>query len=345
MQDADLIREIETAARSSALLSPHEAVRFSRLSGGVSCDVFLLERDGGPALVAKQTLPKLRVEAEWRAPVERIEAEVAWLRLVEQLDARLVPRVMAEDRRRHLFFMEYLPSDRFPVWKHQLSEGSVDLGFAAKVGRHLARIHAHTANTPGIASCFDNQPQFRALRLDPYLLTAAQRNPDVARDLESLIRSVEDARIALMQGDISPKNILVGPDAPVFLDAETACYGDPAFDLAFCLNHLLLKCVWRPRHITAFIDAFGALASAYSNGVTWEEWPALDVRAAKLLAGLLLARVDGKSPVEYLTDPRDKAFVRENATRLLKSPLQTTAEIALAWREAANRYFADSGTR
>ena len=62
---------------------------------------------------------------------------------------------------------------------------------------------------------------------------------------------------------MSPKNILVGPDGPIFLDAECAWYGDPAFDLAFCLNHMLLKCLAVPAAAPAFLDCFDALACAY----------------------------------------------------------------------------------
>src|SRR6202012_5750727 len=106
------------------------------------------------------------------------------------------------------------------------------------------------------------------------------------------------ARIALMQGDISPKNILMGPKGPIFLDAETAWYGDPAFDLAFCLNHLLLKCLVAPDARSALTISFGTLAARYLDQVDWEAIEAVDARVASLLPGLLLARVDGKSPVE-----------------------------------------------
>src|SRR5690606_24626353 len=116
-------------------------------------------------------------------------------------------------------------------------------------------------------------------------------------------------RLALVHGDVSPKNILIGPNGPVFLDAECAWYGDPAFDLAFCLNHLLLKCLWTPRAATDFLASFEALAAAYRSGVVWEPPEALERRTARLLPGLLLGRIDGKSPVEYLTADRDKEVV------------------------------------
>jgi hypothetical protein len=137
-----------------------------------------------------------------------------------------------------------------------------------------------------------------------------------------------------MQGDISPKNILCGPNGPVFLDAETACYGDPAFDLAFCLNHLLLKGAWHPQYANALSGSFVALKNAYLSGVLWEDAGALDRRTARLLAALLLARIDGKSPVEYLTDPNAKNFVRTQAKSFLNSPPHTLDTIVARWIEA-----------
>ena len=134
-----------------------------------------------------------------------------------------------------------------------------------------------------------------------------------------------------MHGDVSPKNILRGPDGPVFLDAECAWWGDPAFDLAFCLNHLLLKCLWTPAATPGFLACFDALAAAYLAGVTWEPPAALEARAAHLLPGLFLARVDGKSPVEYITAEPDKDRVRRVAARCLPHPVETLGDVRQAW--------------
>jgi Ser/Thr protein kinase RdoA (MazF antagonist) len=136
-----------------------------------------------------------------------------------------------------------------------------------------------------------------------------------------------------VHGDASPKNILFGPRGPVFLDAETAWYGDPAFDLAFCLNHLLLKCLWRPATRDAFLRCFARLAGDYLAGVTWESPLALEQRAAALLPGLLLARVDGKSPVEYLRLEQQR-LVRLIARELLRAPGLSLQDIGQRWREA-----------
>jgi len=315
------------------LIGEGERFEVFELSGGVSCDVWRVELGRGPICV-KRALPKLRVTADWHAPVERAGTEVDWFRLVAGIDPRHVPEVLGEDRAHHIFAMEYLPPETYPLWKAQLAAGHADAEFAADVGKALAGIHAATAGRDDIAHDFAHDAQFRALRLDPYLLYTASRHRDLNPRIRALVDSVAGARIALMQGDVSPKNILCGPDGPVFLDAETACYGDPAFDLAFCLNHLLLKCAWHPEYTTAYLKSFDALKRAYFDGATWEEHNALDARAAGLLSAFLLARIDGKSPVEYLTAEPDKDFVRAVARRLLQREELTLDGVHTEWSRA-----------
>jgi hypothetical protein len=123
----------------------------------------------------------------------------------------------------------------------------------------------------------------------------------------------------------------------VFLDAECAWWGDPAFDIAFCLNHLLLKCLWNPPAARALLTAFDTLASAYLQGVDWEPVQALERRAAALLPGLLLARIDGKSPVEYVTDELQRERVRRVAGALLRRPVERLHAVRAAWDEELAR--------
>ena len=329
--------ELASSLTAMGLIAGDEAFSIERLPGGVSCDVWRIAPRGGGAFIVKRALSKLRVSADWFAPAQRSHTEVEWFRLVGGIDASLVPRVLGEDPARHLFAMQYLPPDSHPLWKAQLAAGFADAAFAAAVGAALARIHATTAGRADVAAQFANDAQFLALRLEPYLLYIADRHPDVAAPIRTLSRGIAAARIALMQGDISPKNILRGPHGPVFLDAETACYGDPAFDLAFCLNHLLLKGVWHPEFADGYMACFGALADAYLRGVGWEELAGIETRTAALLPALLLARIDGKSPVEYLTGERDKALVRTFAKRLLTAPAASLEALRLAWRNSLSR--------
>lgn len=299
----------------------------------MSSDIVRVE-SGGRTYCVKRALARLKVAAEWRAPVERNHAEAEWMRVAGEIVPDAVPRLLAEDREAGLFAMEYLPPAQFPVWKTELRDGRIDPELAAEVGARIARIHAATARRDDMAARFANDHIFYPIRLEAYLVAAAGRHADVRAALAALVETTRSTRLALVHGDVSPKNILAGPRGPVFLDAECAVYGDPAFDLAFCLNHMLLKCLWRPQWRDRFLACFAALSARYLAGVTWEPPAAMEARTARLLPGLLLARVDGKSPAEYVTGAADKARVRRVAKSLLAVPTARLADLADAWRRA-----------
>ncbi|MGR4892184.1 phosphotransferase family protein [Sphingopyxis sp. LARHCG72] len=292
------------------------------LTGGVSCDVWKVETPSGP-IVVKRPLPQLRVAAEWLAPVERGTSEVRWLKRARGVDPHIVPEVLAE-LPGHAFAMRFLPG--CPVWKDELMAGRVDAGFAAQVGQGIAAVHAATAFNDADRADFPNDDMFRALRVDPFLLHVARQDSELAPALTALADDLSSRKIALVHGDVSPKNILVSADGPVFLDAECAVYGDPAFDLAFCTTHLLLKAVWSGD--VRFNEAAAVLVSAYRAGIDWEDAADLLIRAGKLTAALLLARVEGKSPAPYLTDPEHKRVVRDQARTLILAPSPIDALVA-----------------
>jgi len=302
------------------------------LTGGVSSDIYRVDLAGGPVCV-KRALPRLKVAADWRAPVERNAYEFAWMRAAASIEPDAVPEILGEDAAAGLFVMRFLDPAGHPLWKAQLRDGHADAATARAVARRLVRIHAATAGDAAVAARFASDPIFHAIRLEPYLLATARAHPDRAAALTGLAETTAATRRALVHGDVSPKNILVGPRGPVFLDAECAWYGDPAFDLAFCLNHLLLKCLWTPAATAGFLGGFEAMAAAYLDGVDWEPPGELEGRAARLLPGLFLARVDGKSPVEYVTGEDDRNRVRRVARALLADPPDRLATVRQAWSE------------
>jgi aminoglycoside phosphotransferase (APT) family kinase protein len=312
------------------LIGAHERPAFVALAGGVSSEIYRVELAAGPVCV-KRALPRLKVSAEWKAPVERNRYEVAWMRAARAIEPALVPRILGDDAEAAAFAMEYLDPARHPVWKAELRDGRIDAAFAAEVGRRLAHVHAATAGRAEIEEAFRTDAIFHAIRIEPYLLATARAHPDRAGALEALARTTAGTRRALVHGDVSPKNILAGPDGPVLLDAECAWYGDPAFDLAFCLNHLLLKCLWRPAGRERYLASFDALRAAYLGGVAWEPVAEIEARAARLLPGLFLGRVDGKSPVEYLTGATEKDRVRRVARSLLAAPPARLGDVRDAW--------------
>jgi aminoglycoside phosphotransferase (APT) family kinase protein len=314
------------------LLERGDTPRFERLTGGVSSDIWRVDLARGPVCV-KRALAKLRVAADWHAPIERNAYEAAWMRHAAAIVPDAVPHLLGQDSEAGVLVMAYLPAERYRGWKADLLAGRAEPEVAAAVGERLAKIHAGTAHEAAIAAAFPTDRIFHDIRLEPYLEATARAHPDRTAALHRLVDATAKTKLALVHGDVSPKNILVGPKGPVFLDAECAWYGDPAFDVAFCLNHLLLKCLAVPAAAADFLGCFDALAETYVGGITWEPAAALEARAAHLLPGLLLGRVDGKSPVEYLTAEADKERVRQVARRLLERPVERLGAVRTAWRQ------------
>ena len=328
----------DAAARTAALrrlglLKPDEVAHWTPLAGGVSSDIWRVEWPGHSVCV-KRARPKLAVAAEWLAPVERNESEVAWLEVAHQISPGSVPRILGHLPEQHLFVMDYIDSSQCPVWKSELAAGRVDEAFAHAVGSVLGEIHEGTANNPELAIRFATDEFFASLRIQPYLEATALVHPDLAPVLDGLATRTANTKLALVHGDVSPKNLLVGPAGPIFLDAECAWYGDPAFDVAFCLTHLLLKCRWVPARKEELLRSFDAFAAAHSAHVSWESASALEARVATLLPALILARLDGKSPVEYLSDERDRDAVREWARETLKQGEERLGAVRDSWRES-----------
>lgn len=313
------------------LIGPHDTPPFTALAGGVSSDIYRVDLASGPVCV-KRALPQLKVSALWEAPVERNRWEVAWMRAAAAIVPQFVPRVRADDAESRSFAMEFLAPEGHPVWKAQLRDGIVAVDTAAEVARRIVAVHRATAGNADMARRFATDHIFHPIRLEPYLLATARRHPDCAEALTGLAETTAANKRALVHGDVSPKNILVGPNGPILLDAECAWYGDPAFDLAFCLNHMLLKCLWRPQWRDDYLACFDALAASYIAGVDWEAADAMEGRVARLLPGLFLGRVDGKSPAEYVTDERDKDRVRRVARALLLDPVEKLRAVRDAWR-------------
>ena len=324
-------------------LSSATSLRGEPLAGGVSSDIWRVDLASGPVCV-KRALSVLKVKAHWEAPIVRNQYEARWMQFAAEVVPGSVAECLASDPDRGMLLMPYLPSAEYPLWKEMLRDGTIRDEDAAGVGNMLGAIHARSAAQPELAAQFDSATIFHAIRLDPYLGEAARKNPDDAMVLEHLIQTTANTRLALVHGDVSPKNILIGPSGPVLLDAECAWWGDPVFDLAFCLNHLLLKRAWRPQWTNRYHGAFSALLDSYRNSVLqwglWEPWEDLEARCARLLPALLLARIDGKSPVEYLDlddqpgSQRDQ--IRRLARQYLRHPTTRLEAINQGWANEHN---------
>jgi aminoglycoside phosphotransferase (APT) family kinase protein len=328
-------RIITAALLRMGLIDADEQPAITHLTGGVSSLIVRVDTRRGP-LCVKQALPELKVATYWSAPLERSHAELAWITHVSKDLPQAVPTILGSDPSSFCFAMNWLPPESYPVWKLQLRDGVADSAFAAEVGRRLAAIHSATADNDALAQSFANDENFFQLRLDPYFGATAKVHSECAAWLHELIAITANNKRALVHGDISPKNLLVGPTGPLFLDAECAWYGEPAFDAAFCLCHLLAKCLWRPASSDEFLACFDAFSAAYLQGVRWENPALIEERITRLLAAIMLARVDGKSPLEYLNEP-DRECLRQFAKARVLSPRRQLQTIRDEWqRELQN---------
>ena len=327
---------IVQALRRLQLIDDQSVPSMIPLTGGVSSDIWRVELKQQTVCV-KRALPQLKVAALWEAPIERNQYEWEWLRIAGTVEPTAVPSLIARDTESGCFIMEYLETQNYPIWKNQLRDGLTDLETAKAVGQRLASIHAATAGQPDIRDRFPTDHIFHAIRIEPYLLTTAKRHDDLAGPIHQIATDLAQTKQTLVHGDISPKNILVGPSGPLFLDAECACYGDPVFDITFCLNHLMLKCIWTPRATSGFLRAFDVLSKSYLDGVVWDDRQAFEARAARTLPALFLARVDGKSPVDYITTEKHRDLIRHVARKLLRSPVATLHDVRMTWTEALER--------
>jgi len=298
-------------------------VEIEPLSGGVSSDIVRIRLADGRQFCAKRALRKLKVESDWQAPLERNHYEVAWLRRVGAIVQGAAPQVHAEDREHGIALLEYLPPEDFVLWKSELLAGRVMPGIAAAVADALGRIHAATLFDEQVAREFPTDHLIEALRLDPYLRYTAGRHPALSERILAVLKTTAHTKMALVHGDVSPKNILISrrTGQPVLLDAECAWYGDPAFDGAFCLNHLLLKSVHQPALAPVLCAEARLFAASWTAHFPPDLVAGLDARTAALLPCLMLARVDGKSPVEYLA-PESQRRVRELAIPLIERPME-----------------------
>ncbi|OSP53454.1 hypothetical protein BV911_17945 [Pseudoruegeria sp. SK021] len=313
-----LVEELEIGCRADV-----QEVR--PLTGGVASDIGVV-RLTDRVICVKFALGKLKVAADWRAPVHRNRAEYEWLRFAQSVAPRNSLELYGCSEKLQGFAMEYLDGADVFLWKAQLLEGATPQGGAARTANLLGRLHA-ASTAPGFdAAPFHNQGDFRQLRLDPYLSYTADKNPDVAEILRRLAETLFAASAVLVHGDVSPKNILFRSDLPILLDAECATMGDASFDPAFCMNHLVLKAFHRPRDHAALLAEVAAFWAAYARYITWEDPSVLEARTALVLAALMLARVDGKSPVEYL-DAVAREQVRACALDLLTTPATRVGDV------------------
>ncbi len=318
--DADL------AHRAEAMLGVSGAT-FTPMVAGVSSELWRIDA-GDKTYCLKRALPRLNVAQEWLAPVRRNAEEVRWLRFAASVAPRQVPAVVADDAQAGIAILSWFDAARWTNWKVQLMQGLVRPAVGTEMGELLAAVHARSAAQPELAKSFDNMDLLSALRLEPFFVAAMDANPEAAHRLREAVDHLTTYRTALIHGDVSPKNILIHISRPpVLLDAECACWADPAFDVAFLCAHLFLKSAHVSRYRAWFYETIRRLLAAYEVAAP----EPVNERLLLLVPALLIARVDGKSPADYMNE-KVRTKVRATALRLLLDPSPSIADFIEDWR-------------
>lgn len=307
-------RELAAYLQEVKLLDPGP-VSIRPLTGGVSSDIVVVEQ-GDRAFVVKQALAKLNVADDWFADVGRNRVECQALEYCAGVMPTAVPRLLHADPDVPLFVMEYLGQECV-AWKTPLVEGDIQPAIASSSAEVLAQLHIHSWGKEDLRRQFDTRDNFRALRIEPYLLTTGRRNPDLDAQFREEAERLYNSEQALVHGDYSPKNILVSSTRIVIIDWEVAWFGDPAFDAAFLLCHLYLNAFYHRRRFGDDILLAQTARTTYLDALGQERAAPVRERVARLLLMLLLARIDGKSPVEYITQEGDKTLLRSFAAGML----------------------------
>ena len=305
----------------------NEHISFEKLPGGVSNRTIRVRWPDGRGWVLKQALAKLRVTADWFSSPERIRVEAKALHCLNGLaPPGTTPPFIFEDEANHLMAMEAIPKES-ENWKSVLLTGRLVPDHFEQFGFLLGTIHRRSSESSRqLCRAFANTEYFENLRLEPYYLYAAQRIPAAASFLKALARETMKHKLSLVHGDFSPKNALLYQGKLILLDYEVVHFGDPAFDVGFALTHFLSKAHHLLQERAAFAAAAMLFWQVYFKEVAPLHWDLIELRAVRHTLACMLARVDGKSPVEYLT-PEEAARQRQIVLVLMAKPPKHVGEL------------------
>jgi len=216
---------VEALRRVGLLDRGAPAPAFRGAERGVSSDIWRVDLPSGPVCV-KRARSRLKVAGVWEAPVERSDAEAAYLREVAPVLLDHVPRVLAHDPTSHVLVLSWLDPATHPVWKDQLLAGRVDPRWWRCWGACWGRCTPPARPIPRSPRASTTRRSSPPCASSPTWGPPPAPIPDLAARLDERRAALERNRRVLVHGDVSPKNVLVGPGGPVLLDAECATFGD-----------------------------------------------------------------------------------------------------------------------
>ncbi len=313
---------VQEYLRTVGLIPYDGRATVSSVAGGVSNVVLSVSCDGR-RMIVKQALARLNVAEDWYAPIERTVNEGRALTILGEITPSAVPPVLHLDERNCILVIGHA-KPHWRDWKSDLLVGVADPRIAEQLGRVLI---AWQKWSPDVDAHLEGHEGFRALRLEPYYDSVAERLPALSEQVGRLRDELDAAAVCLVHGDFSPKNVLVGDDGVWVIDAEVAHIGHPIFDPAFLINHFLLKAIHRSITMHQSRQLVEAFWNAYTTSGAISRFSEAELGAQ--LGALLLSRSIGRSPAEYLTEAERLVTVALGSELLSKPPAALSEVIEL----------------
>ena len=322
MKTNKLPEEVFGAACKFQLLNESINYNSQKITDGVSSDIWYVKTEKNREFCIKRALAKLTVKEDWYAPISRNKFEAMYFQNCFEIAPGNFPKLLGYDNKNYILAMEWYSPNSYLVWKKKLLNKKVEKEDVRNVSNLLVKKHKKFFNSKNFEKQFNNDVTFHSIRIEPYILFTSKKHPDFKNKFERVAESLVKNKKTLIHGDFSPKNILIKNNIPLILDAETACWGDPVFDLAFCNNHLLLKCLLPDGLGKKLLDLSFNFVKNYIDNISWEDKSFFIKRLLDITPLLLLARVDGKSPIEYFK-VKQQELTRQLGRHILKDEIKT----------------------
>tara|TARA_Y100001970_G_scaffold47270_1_gene59742 strand:+ start:167 stop:1138 length:972 start_codon:yes stop_codon:yes gene_type:complete len=307
-------------------INQEKIIQYKKLTGGVSSEVYHVKTNKNNYCI-KRSLKRLLVKKKWIANTNRIKFEYLWLKHCQNILKRNIPNTYEFNNKKKYIVMEYLKTSEYKTLKQLYFNKIININTIRSISKHLYKIHSNSNNYKTKKTFEGNYKNFYDLRLDPYFNEVGRVYPKYKGYIKKINENYIKHSNTLVHGDFSPKNILVGKNKIIYLDAECCNFGDPVFDLVFFTNHLLIKSIFFKDKSQEFIKLYISFYKEYLSNLSTKNFNSYIDRIIKMTPIMLLSRVDGKSPVEYINKVKIKNIIRKKSFLLLDSKISSLNDI------------------
>ena len=307
-------------------INQEKIVQYKKLAGGVSSEVYHVRTNKNNYCI-KRSLKRLLVKKKWIANTNRIKFEYLWLKHCQNILKRNIPNTYEFNDKKKYIVMEYLKTSQYKTLKQLFFKRIININTIKLISKHLYKIHSKSSNYRTKKTFEGNYKNFYDLRLDPYFNEVGRVYPKYKEYIKKINENYIKNSSTLVHGDFSPKNILVDKNKIIYLDAECCNFGDPVFDLVFFTNHLLIKSIFLRDKSQEFIKLYLSFYKEYLSNLSTKNFNSYIDRIIKMTPIMLLSRIDGKSPVEYIIKENIKNIIRKKSFLLLDSKISSLNDI------------------